>query len=137
MNALDRRSDAGAPLFGEAAVERKSASHGEAGYARAERDFYPTEPWVTAALCAAVEFGLQPVLFHSATFSASYVTHKWLPYDTLGDFIAVSAVGISPSVLVSSPAKGYKTVADLVAALTAPMANRGRVVELEGAKVTA
>jgi tripartite-type tricarboxylate transporter receptor subunit TctC len=59
------------------------------------------------------------VLFHSATFSASYVTHKWLPYDTLKDFTAVSAVGISPSVLVASPKKGYKTVAELVAAAKA------------------
>jgi tripartite-type tricarboxylate transporter receptor subunit TctC len=59
------------------------------------------------------------VLFHSATFSASYVTHKWLPYDTLKDFTAVSAVGISPSVLVASPKKGYKSVAELVAAAKA------------------
>ncbi len=59
------------------------------------------------------------VLFHSATFSASYVTHKWLPYDTLNDFTAVSAVGISPSVLVASPVKGYKTAADLVKAAKA------------------
>ena len=59
------------------------------------------------------------VLFHSATFSASYVTHKSLPYDTLNDFTAVSAVGISPSVLVASPSKGYKTAADLVAAAKA------------------
>ena len=43
------------------------------------------------------------ILFHSATFSASYVTHKTLPYDTLTDFIPVSAVGISPSVLVAGP----------------------------------
>ena len=28
------------------------------------------------------------ILFHSASFSASYVTHKTLPYDTLNDFIA-------------------------------------------------
>jgi len=59
------------------------------------------------------------VLFHSATFSASYVTHKWLPYDTLKDFTAVSAVGISPSVLVASPKKSYKNVAELVAAAKA------------------
>jgi tripartite-type tricarboxylate transporter receptor subunit TctC len=59
------------------------------------------------------------VLFHSATFSASYVTHKSLPYDTLKDFTAVSAVSISPSVLVASPKKGYKTAADLVAAAKA------------------
>jgi tripartite-type tricarboxylate transporter receptor subunit TctC len=59
------------------------------------------------------------VLFHSATFSASYVTHKTLPYDTLNDFTAVSAVSISPSVLVASPKKGYKTAAELVAAAKA------------------
>ena len=59
------------------------------------------------------------ILFHSATFSASYVTHKTLPYDTLNDFIAVSAVGISPSVLVAAPSKGYKTAADLIAAAKA------------------
>ncbi len=35
--------------------ERKSASHGEAGYKRADRDWYPTEPWVTRALIGAVE----------------------------------------------------------------------------------
>jgi len=59
------------------------------------------------------------VLFHSATFSASYVTHKTLPYDTLNDFTPVSAVGISPSVLVVAPSKGYKTAADLIAAAKA------------------
>jgi tripartite-type tricarboxylate transporter receptor subunit TctC len=59
------------------------------------------------------------VLFHSATFSASYVTHKSLPYDTLNDFTAVSAVSISPSVLVASPKKGYKTAAELIAAAKA------------------
>jgi tripartite-type tricarboxylate transporter receptor subunit TctC len=59
------------------------------------------------------------ILFHSATFSASYVTHKTLPYDTLNDFIAVAPVGISPSVLVAAPSKGYKTAADLIAAAKA------------------
>src|SRR4029077_11224478 len=59
------------------------------------------------------------MLFHSATFSASYVTHKTLPYDTLNDFTAVSAAGISPSVLVAAPSKGYKTAAELIAAAKA------------------
>lgn len=36
--------------------KRKSASHGEAGYPRRAFDFYPTEPWVTEALCREVEF---------------------------------------------------------------------------------
>ncbi len=38
--------------------ERKSASHGEAGYARRPLDAYFTEPWVTRALLAAVDFNL-------------------------------------------------------------------------------
>ena len=38
----------------ESVPARKSASHGEAGYARQARDFYPTEPWVTEALCRAM-----------------------------------------------------------------------------------
>ena len=59
------------------------------------------------------------ILFHSATFSASYVTRKTLPYDTLNDFTAVAPVGISPSVLVAAPSKGYKTAADLIAAAKA------------------
>lgn len=59
------------------------------------------------------------ILFHSATFSASYVTHKTLPYDTLNDFIAVAPVGISPSVLVAAPSKGWKTAGELVAAAKA------------------
>jgi tripartite-type tricarboxylate transporter receptor subunit TctC len=59
------------------------------------------------------------ILFHSASFSAAYVTHKTLPYDTLNDFIAVSAVGISPSVLVAAPTKGYKTAGDLIKAAKA------------------
>lgn len=37
-------------------VDRRSASHGEAGYARRPHDAYFTEPWVTRALLAAVEF---------------------------------------------------------------------------------
>lgn len=59
------------------------------------------------------------ILFHSATFSASYVTRKTLPYDTLNDFIAVAPVGISPSVLVAAPSKGYKTADDVIKAAKA------------------
>jgi tripartite-type tricarboxylate transporter receptor subunit TctC len=47
------------------------------------------------------------------------VTHKTLPYDTLNDFTAVSPVGISPSVLVAAPSKGWKTAGELVAAAKA------------------
>jgi tripartite-type tricarboxylate transporter receptor subunit TctC len=58
------------------------------------------------------------ILFHSASFSSAYVTHKTLPYDTLNDFTPVSAVGISPSVLVTAPGK-YKSPAELIAAAKA------------------
>lgn len=59
------------------------------------------------------------ILFHSASFSAAYVTHKSLPYDTLSDFTAVAPAGIQPSVLVTAPSKGFKTAAELIAAAKA------------------
>jgi tripartite-type tricarboxylate transporter receptor subunit TctC len=59
------------------------------------------------------------ILFHSASFSSAYVTHKTLPYDTFKDFISEAPAGISPSVLVVSPSSGYNTAADLVAAAKA------------------
>jgi tripartite-type tricarboxylate transporter receptor subunit TctC len=42
--------------------------------------------------------------------------HAKLPYDTLTDFIPVIAFGQQPLVVVVSPASGYKTLADLIAA---------------------
>jgi tripartite-type tricarboxylate transporter receptor subunit TctC len=59
------------------------------------------------------------VLLGSSTFSSGVVLHKTLPYDTLHDFAAVIPFGAQPSVLVAAPAKGFKTVADLVAAAKA------------------
>ena len=59
------------------------------------------------------------ILFHSATFSASYVTHKTLPYDTLNDFTPVAPVGIVTERARRLAAKGYKTAAELVAAAKA------------------
>ena len=41
------------------------------------------------------------------------------PYDTAADFAAVVSLGMSPNVLVVSPAKGFKTAHDLVAAAKA------------------
>ena len=59
------------------------------------------------------------ILLGSSTFSSGVVLHKKLPYDPLKDFIAVIPFGQSPSVLVTAPTKGFKTVADLVAAVKA------------------
>jgi tripartite-type tricarboxylate transporter receptor subunit TctC len=55
------------------------------------------------------------ILVYGALASANALYSK-LPYDTLADFIPVAALGQQPLVVVVSPAKGYKTLADLVAA---------------------
>ena len=59
------------------------------------------------------------LLLGSSSISASVVLHSSLPYDPLRDLTPVVMFGAQPSVLVTSPAKGYKTVADLVAAAKA------------------
>jgi tripartite-type tricarboxylate transporter receptor subunit TctC len=51
---------------------------------------------------------------------ASYVVlHKNLPYDPLRDFAPVVMFGIQPSVLVAAPSKGWKSLAELIAAAKA------------------
>ena len=47
------------------------------------------------------------------------ILHRTLPYDTLNDFACMVMLGVQPSVLVAAPSKGFKTVADLVAAAKA------------------
>ena len=55
------------------------------------------------------------ILVYGALASAHALYSK-LPYDTLADFIPVAALGQQPLVVVTSPAKGYKTLGDLIAA---------------------
>jgi tripartite-type tricarboxylate transporter receptor subunit TctC len=55
------------------------------------------------------------VLVYGALASAHALYSK-LPYDTLADFIPIAALGQQPLVVVASPAKGYKTLGDLIAA---------------------
>jgi tripartite-type tricarboxylate transporter receptor subunit TctC len=59
------------------------------------------------------------LLLHSSSFSSAHVLHRKRPYDTLADFQPVVMLGVQPTVLVTSPAKPYRTVADLVAAAKA------------------
>jgi len=59
------------------------------------------------------------ILVHSSSFSAGYSLYRNLPYDTFNDFIAVIPLGIQPTVLVAAPAKGWKTLGELVAAAKA------------------
>jgi tripartite-type tricarboxylate transporter receptor subunit TctC len=55
-------------------------------------------------------------LVHSVAHAIAPSLYPKLSYDPVRDFAAVIPLGISPNVLVVSPARGFKTVADLVAA---------------------
>jgi tripartite-type tricarboxylate transporter receptor subunit TctC len=59
------------------------------------------------------------VLIHSSSFAAAQVLHKSLPFDPLKDFLPVAMFGAQPSVLVSAPSTGFKTVDDIVKAAKA------------------
>ena len=55
-------------------------------------------------------------LINSSAFSAIPAIYPKVPYDTVRDFAAVGSLGSSPNVTVVSPAKGIKTLKELVAA---------------------
>jgi tripartite-type tricarboxylate transporter receptor subunit TctC len=59
------------------------------------------------------------LLAHGSAHTIAPAIYKNLAYDPARDFAAVVPLGISPSVLVVSPAAGMKTAADLVAAAKA------------------
>jgi len=59
------------------------------------------------------------ILAHGSAHTIAPALYKNLSYDPARDFAAVVPLGISPSVLVVAPAKGFKTVGDLVAAAKA------------------
>src|SRR5690349_19908940 len=56
------------------------------------------------------------LLVNSSAHTISPALYPKLSYDPARDFAAVIPLGVSPCVLVVSPARGFKTVADLVAA---------------------
>jgi tripartite-type tricarboxylate transporter receptor subunit TctC len=56
------------------------------------------------------------VLAHSTSLAAAHGLYRSLPYDTLQDLMPVVPLGLQPMVLVTGPAKGWKTLGDLVAA---------------------
>ncbi|HTP94467.1 MAG TPA: tripartite tricarboxylate transporter substrate binding protein [Burkholderiales bacterium] len=59
------------------------------------------------------------ILLNSASLSSQVALRNDLKYDPVRDFAPVAMLGISPSVLVAAPSKGWKSVADLVAAAKA------------------
>jgi tripartite-type tricarboxylate transporter receptor subunit TctC len=72
----------------------------------------------TAAVAKAEPDGYT-LLANGAAHTISPALYKSLPYDPARDFVPVVPVGSSPSVLVVSPAKGFKTPRALVAAAKA------------------
>jgi tripartite-type tricarboxylate transporter receptor subunit TctC len=59
------------------------------------------------------------MLVNSSAHSISPALYPTLAYDPARDFAAVIPLGISPAVLVVSPAKGFRTAADLATAARA------------------
>jgi tripartite-type tricarboxylate transporter receptor subunit TctC len=54
------------------------------------------------------------ILVYGALASAAAL-HEKLPYDAVNDLIPVASLGQQVLVIISSPAKGYRTLADLIA----------------------
>ncbi len=70
---------------------------------------------VGAALVAKAPSDGYTMLIHSSGHVVNPALYPKLSYDTLKDFDGVSTLANLPNVLVVSPSKGYKDVADLVA----------------------
>jgi tripartite-type tricarboxylate transporter receptor subunit TctC len=59
------------------------------------------------------------LLVHSAGHALNPAIYPNLPYDTVADFAGVTPLASLPNVLVVPPARGWKTVADVIAAAKA------------------
>lgn len=74
---------------------------------------------IAAAAVAKGEADGHTVLVPSSGHAVNPSIYPSLPYDTLKDLTGVTPLVAMPNVLVVSPARGWKTVADLVAAAKA------------------
>ncbi len=74
---------------------------------------------IAAAQVARGEADGYTVLIHSSGHALNPAIYPNLPYDTLRDLTGITPLASMPNVLVVSPARGWKTVADLVAAAKA------------------
>ena len=70
---------------------------------------------IGAAFVAKADPDGYTILAHGSAHTIAPALYPNLSYHPARDFAAVVPFGISPSVLVVSPAKGFKTVGDLVA----------------------
>ena len=74
---------------------------------------------VGAALVAKAPSDGYTMLVHSSGHLVNPALYTKLSYDTLGDFDGITPLASLPNVLVVSPSKGFKDVADLVARVKA------------------
>lgn len=71
---------------------------------------------IGAAAVAKSEPDGYTLLVHASAHSAAPAVYPSLPYDTAGDFAGIAVFGSVPNVTVISPAKGIRSLRDLVAA---------------------
>jgi len=74
---------------------------------------------IGAAQAAKAEPDGYTLLVHSSSYTVTPSTYSNLPYDTLRDLTGVVPLGLLPNVLVISPAKGIRSVKELIAAARA------------------
>jgi len=74
---------------------------------------------IGAAQVAKAEPDGYTLLVHSSSYTVTPSTYSNLPYDTLRDLTGVVPLGLLPNVLVISPAKGIRSVKELIAAARA------------------
>ena len=54
------------------------------------------------------------LLVHTSSYTVTPVTSIELPYDTVRDLAGITPLGVAPLAMIISPAKGHKTIHDLV-----------------------
>jgi tripartite-type tricarboxylate transporter receptor subunit TctC len=74
---------------------------------------------IAAAQVAKAEPDGYAVLIHSSGHALNPALYPNLPYDTLKDLTGITPLAALPNVMVVSPARGWKTVADVIAAAKA------------------
>src|ERR1041385_3319424 len=74
---------------------------------------------IGVALVARAEPDGYTLLVHSSSYTVTPSTYPNTPYDTLRDVTGITPLVLLPNVLVISPEKGIKSVADLVRAAKA------------------
>ena len=74
---------------------------------------------IAAAQVAKAEADGHTLLIHSSGHALNPAIYPSLPYDTTKDLTGVTPLASLPNVMVVSPAKGWKTVGDVVAAAKA------------------